>query len=92
MDILENAVKELFIFGKLSYNNEICITNIRQKQEIKEAYQSMLLLKKSLKDGMPEDFYTIDLMDAYTSLGHVIGESVEDDLINEIFEKFCMGK
>lgn len=92
IDILENAVKELFISGELAYNNEICITNIRQKQEIKEAYQSMLMLKKSLKDGMPEDFYTIDLMDAYTSLGHVIGESVEDDLINEIFEKFCMGK
>ena len=43
-------------------------------------------------DGMPEDFYSIDLMDAYESLGTIIGESAGEDLIQEIFSKFCVGK
>lgn len=52
----------------------------------------MAEVKKSLKMNMPEDFYSIDLMSAYASLGLIIGEEVEDDLVNEIFSKFCMGK
>ena len=52
----------------------------------------MELVKQSLLDDMPEDFYSIDLMNAYTSLGLLIGEEVEDDLVQEIFSKFCMGK
>lgn len=92
IDKFEKVVKDFFVSGELVYNNEVCITNIRQKQAIEEAYNSILMVKKSLEDEMPEDFYTIDFMDAYVSLGHVIGESVEDDLVNKIFEKFCMGK
>lgn len=46
----------------------------------------------SLENDMPEDFYSIDLMNAYASLGRIIGEEVGDDLVNEIFSKFCMGK
>ena len=57
-----------------------------------EAYDSMQMVKRSLEDDMPEDFYSIDLMSAYASLGRIIGEEVEDDLVNEIFSKFCMGK
>ena len=49
-------------------------------------------VQKSLEDDMPEDFYSIDLMSAYASLGRIIGEEVGDDLVNEIFSKFCMGK
>ena len=52
----------------------------------------MQMVKRSLADDMPEDFYSIDLMSAYASLGRIIGEEVEDDLVNEIFSKFCMGK
>ena len=47
---------------------------------------------KSLYAGLPEDFYSIDLMSAYKSLGKIIGEEIEEDLVNEIFSKFCMGK
>mgnify|MGYP000612229209 FL=1 len=47
---------------------------------------------KSIDDGMPEDFYSIDLMDAYEALGRITGEAVGEDLINEIFSRFCMGK
>ena len=49
-------------------------------------------MKQSIEEGMPEDFYSIDLMNAYEKLGLIVGESVEDDLVNEIFSKFCMGK
>ncbi len=92
IDIFENKVKDLFFHGNISFNNEVYITNMRHKEAIDNAYESLKLVKKSLKDNMPEDFYSIDLMNAYISLGYVIGEEVGEDLVNEIFSKFCMGK
>lgn len=89
---LEHAIKDMFFQGQVSFNDEIYITNIRQKAALQEALDSLLLVKQSIEDGMPEDFYSIDLMSAYESLGRMIGESVEDDLVEEIFSKFCMGK
>lgn len=92
LDALENTIKDMFISGDIEFNDEIYITNVRQKVLIKEAYESISLVKKSINDNMPEDFYSIDLTSAYEALGMVIGEAVEDDLVNEIFSKFCMGK
>lgn len=89
---LEETIKEMFFHGEVTFNDEVYITNIRQKNSLQEAYDSLHLVVQSIEDGMPEDFYSIDLMSAYESLGRVIGESVEDDLVNEIFSKFCMGK
>ena len=88
----ENTLKEMFFHGELSFNDEVYITNMRHKEAIQNAYESMKLVKQSIEDGMPEDFFSIDLMNAYQSLGLVIGEEIEDDLANEIFSKFCMGK
>lgn len=76
----------------LSFNEEVVITSRRHKQALEEARDSLLMVKKSLEDEMPEDFYSIDLMSAYASLGLIIGEEVGEDLVNEIFSKFCMGK
>ena len=92
MEELEKTLTNMFLHGKISFNDEIYITNIRQKTALQEALDSLLLVKQSIEDGMPEDFYSIDLMSAYESLGRMIGESVEDDLVEEIFSKFCMGK
>lgn len=92
LDILVDSIKKLFINGKIEYNNEANITNIRHKEALSDAFESLKLVKQSLADEMPEDFLSIDLMNAYTSLGKIIGEEVEDDLVNEIFSKFCMGK
>ena len=89
---LVNAIKEMFFHGKISYNDQIYITNMRHKEAIRETLNSMLQVDKSLEMNMPEDFYSIDLMSAYASLGSIIGEEVGDDLVNEIFSKFCMGK
>ena len=92
MDTVEETVKEMFFQGQIGSSNEIVITSVRHKKALEEAYNSLILVEKSLEEGMPEDFYSIDLMDAYASVGRIIGEEVDDDLVEEIFSKFCMGK
>ena len=92
MDELEAAIREMFFHGQVSFDDEIFITNVRHKAALQAALDSLRLVVQSIEDGMPEDFYSIDLMNAYGELGSIIGEAVEDDLVNEIFSKFCMGK
>ena len=92
MDVLENTVKEMFFKGDISFNDEIFITSLRHKEALSDAYNALKMVLRSLEDEMPEDFYSIDLMSAYASLGFIIGEEVGEDLVNEIFAKFCMGK
>lgn len=89
---LEETMKEMFIHGKIDINEEVTITNLRHKEALTESKDSLMLVNKSLLDEMPEDFYSIDLMNAYAALGRIIGEEVGEDLVNEIFSKFCMGK
>ena len=89
---LETLIEEMFFSGKLSFNDEVYITNIRQKNALAEAQNSLKMVLQSIADGLPEDFFTIDMMNAYEALGTIIGESVGEDLVNEIFSKFCMGK
>ena len=78
--------------AEVDFNDEVLITNLRQKQALMDASKSLSMVIESIENGMPEDFFTIDLKDAYTSLGFIIGEEIGDDLANEIFGKFCMGK
>ena len=92
IDLLEEKIKELFLSGEIDFNDEVMITNVRHKTAMSEALKSLSLVKQSIEDQMPEDFYSIDLMNAYEQLGTIIGESLEDDLVNEILNKFCMGK
>lgn len=92
IDELEETVKDMFFSGHLKSNHEVIITNMRHKEALQEAFNSLKLVEKSISDGMPEDFYSIDLMSAYASLGRIIGEEVDDDLVEEIFSKFCLGK
>ena len=89
---LEQTVKEMFFQGGLTFNDEVYITNARHKEALEEAAESLFMVMRSIEDGMPEDFFSIDLMAAYGSLGKITGEEVGEDLVNEIFSKFCMGK
>ena len=89
---IKNRIKEMFYDGMVSYNHEIFITNARHKEALVNAKKSLELVLVSIDDEMPEDFFSIDLMGAYEELGYIIGEEVSDDLVNEIFSKFCMGK
>lgn len=92
IDSLEESIKEMFFHGQIQMNDEVVLTNLRQKDAVKDALDSLMMVRKSLENEMPEDFLSIDLMGAYSSLGLVIGEEVEEDVVNEIFSKFCMGK
>ena len=92
LDQLELTVKNMFYDGKISFNDEIYITNIRQKAALTEALESLNQVSESIQNQMPEDFFSIDLMNAYEELGSITGETVGEDLVNEIFSKFCMGK
>ena len=76
---------------KYPFNEQVYITNVRHKEALEQTLDSLKMVKQSVSDGMPEDFYSIDLMNAYEQLGKILGEAVEDDLVNEIFSKFCMG-
>ena len=89
---LEQTLKNMFLSGIIHNHDEVIITNLRHKNALEEADESINLVQKSIGDNMPEDFYSIDLMNAYRALGLIIGEEVEDDLVEEIFSKFCMGK
>lgn len=90
--VLENTLNHLFYAGNLSFNDEICITNIRHKTALQDAFSALERVMESIDSGMPEDFYSIDLMNAYEALGSILGEAVDEDVIHEIFENFCVGK
>lgn len=92
MEELEEQMKKMFFQGEISFNDEVYITNARHKQALLEAKKSLELTAGSIEMGMPEDFFSIDLMNAYEELGLIIGEAVGEDLVNEIFSKFCTGK
>ena len=92
MEELEETIRNMFFEGKLKQNNELVVTNLRHKEALQDALNSLKLVERSIEDGMPEDFYSIDLTSAYASLGKIIGEEVDEDVVNEIFSKFCMGK
>lgn len=92
IDELEETVKSMFYQGEIDFNDEIYITNVRHKTALTESLNSLMMVMESIEKGMPEDFFSIDLMNAYEHLGSIIGESVEEDLVNEIFSKFCTGK
>lgn len=92
LEEFEEIIKDMFFRGQIKANDEVVITNMRHKEALVEAEKSLQMVMNSLEMHMPEDFYSIDLMSAYASLGYIIGEEVDEDLVNEIFTKFCMGK
>lgn len=89
---LEKAIREIFFQGEISFDDEVYITNARHKAALGEAEKSLEMVTESIEAGMPEDFFSIDLMGAYEALGRILGESLGEDLVNEIFSKFCVGK
>ena len=92
IDTVEKVIKDMFFEGEISFNDEVYITNVRHKTAILEGINSLYQVRESIENGMPEDFYSIDLMSAYEILGEIIGEAVGEDLVNTIFSEFCMGK
>lgn len=89
---LEQYITDKFERGDLQFNDQICLTSIRHKNAVMQAVNALHRVEQSIKDGMPEDFFTIDLMEAYQQLGLINGDTATEDLVNKIFEEFCMGK
>ena len=89
---LEQYISDKFERGDLQFNDQICLTSIRHKNAVMQAVNALHRVEQSIKDGMPEDFFTIDLMEAYQQLGLINGDTATEDLVNKIFEEFCMGK
>jgi len=92
VELIYDRIMKMFFSKMVTYNDEVYITNIRHKTALREALDSLNLVKEGIENQMPEDFLTIDLMNAYESLGHIIGESLEEDVVNKIFAEFCTGK
>jgi tRNA modification GTPase len=92
LDLLKRAITDLFFNGEIAPKQEIYITNLRHKELLSKTYDSLMLVIDSIDKELSEDFYTVDLSNAYAFLGEIIGEEVGDDLAEEIFSKFCMGK
>ena len=92
LEQLEQCIRDMFYQGEISFNDQVYISNIRQKNLLINALESLKQVENSILMDMPEDFFSIDLMNAYEALGEITGEKVGEDLVNEIFSKFCMGK
>lgn len=92
LDQLEECIESMFFSGGINFNDELYITNSRHKNALEEAFESLMLVEQSIDAGMPEDFYSIDLMAACDALGKITGQSIGEDLVNEIFSSFCLGK
>ena len=92
IDRLEEKIQTMFLQGNLNFNDQVMLTNVRHKTAMEQALKSLRLVETSIDNAMPEDFFSIDLMDVYEHLGTILGESLEEDLVNEIFSHFCMGK
>ena len=87
-----DKLSETFDLQAFQLNEELVITNVRQQEELKKSRESLLLVVDGINNFMPEDVLAVDIMDAYKHLGYIIGDEVEDDLVNKIFSEFCMGK
>ncbi|MBQ4472699.1 MAG: tRNA uridine-5-carboxymethylaminomethyl(34) synthesis GTPase MnmE, partial [Lachnospiraceae bacterium] len=92
LETVEETIRQMFFDGEISFNDEVYITNVRQKQTLGEAITALGRVRESLEAGMPEDFCSIDLIDACEALGLITGETAREDMIDTIFAKFCMGK
>jgi tRNA modification GTPase len=92
LEELTEQIRNMFYEGKVSFNDEVYITNLRHKEAVLSAMESLAAVRESIKKGMPEDFFSIDLMSAYEALGEIIGEAVGEDLVDKVFKEFCMGK
>ncbi|PHV70618.1 tRNA uridine-5-carboxymethylaminomethyl(34) synthesis GTPase MnmE [Sporanaerobium hydrogeniformans] len=89
---LKNSMKQFVIKGSTSINGEVTLSNNRQKEALVKAIKSLNKVIEAIEIGLPEDCLAIDLHDAYGHLGMIIGEALKDEIINQLFSRFCLGK
>ena len=89
---LRSAMKEIVMKGNATVNNQATISNQRQKQALINAIKSLDKVIEAIEMGLPEDCLAIDLHDAFGHLGMIVGESLKEEIINQLFSRFCLGK
>ncbi len=89
---LQEEITELFNLNEINLDNEVVITNIRHKNLITKAIENVKKTKETVENEMPLDIIAIFIKDILEDLGNITGEIVSEDIINEIFSKFCLGK
>lgn len=92
IDKLYEEITNLFQLNEINLDNEIVITNIRHKNLISKAIKNVRKTKETVENKMPLDIIAIFIKDILEDLGNITGEVVSEDIINEIFSKFCLGK
>ena len=89
---LKQAMKQVVMKGDAQVKNEATISNQRQKQALINAIKSLEKVIEAIEMGLPEDCLAIDLHDAFGHLGMIVGESIKEEIINQLFSRFCLGK
>lgn len=92
MEELEEALRRLTETQDRDAGRRLFLTNLRHVDLVKKALEAVHRAQQSLQDGMPADCITVDLVEAWNRMGEITGETVDNELINKIFERFCVGK
>lgn len=92
IDELKNKIEEIFNTNDLDFENELIITNERHRDLLNKSKEYLEVAKKEIEDNEPIDIVSIVIKNATKSLGEIIGADVNQDIVNKIFEKFCLGK
>ena len=92
IDQLEQAIVDLFFSGNLDVSQEVMVTNVRHITILEESVNHMDGFINGIDMDLSVDFLVIDLQSTWEKLGKITGETVEEDLLDQIFSKFCLGK
>jgi tRNA modification GTPase len=92
MEELKNTILEEIFQEQINVDSDVMVTKVRHRDALNKAFESIEKVEQSLENGMPFDFLTIDLKDVLFYLGSITGENVTDDIIDQIFSDFCLGK
>ena len=92
MEELYSVISKMFSLNEINLDNDLVITNIRHKNLISKAIENVKKARNTIEENMPVDIIAIFVKNILEDLGNITGEFVTDDIINEIFSKFCLGK
>ena len=92
LEELYELIAKMFSLNEINLDNDVIITNIRHKNLISKAIENVTEARKTIEENMPVDIVAIFIKNILEDLGNITGEFVTDDIINEIFSKFCLGK
>lgn len=92
IDTLKDKIKEMFNLEQISTKDYNYLTNVRQISLAKNAYQKLIDVETGLKDNLPVDMIEIDLRDCFDILGQITGKTYSNEIIDNLFERFCVGK